>query len=104
MQRGTATHVQKLIGLLVSMTPHATRLLGASGWASSEPVFPRCTTTDLPRMPSGPSIWTPGRRTVALPYKLSLTAIRIIDGSVAPGGIQGGPAENPFGDVQIPTE
>ena len=79
------------IGLLVSMTPQAARLLGTFGSASSELDEPRWTTTDLPRIPSGPSIRTPGSRLLAMPYWLSVFAIHRVGGSFAPGGIHGGP-------------
>ena len=46
------------------MTPHAIRLLGMPGCASSEPRAPACTMTARPITPSGPSMRIRGRRTM----------------------------------------
>src|SRR5437763_9556527 len=56
---------------------------------------------DLPSIPVGPVKVRPGTRSVNVAVPCSHMRMGTITGAVAPGSTKGGPALNPFGDVQI---
>ena len=91
---------QNIVGT-TPMTPHATRSFTTPGTASSDPDMLACSTMDLPSIPVGPARVSPGTRVDNVAVPCSHVRMGTTTASVVPGSTNGGPAENPFGDVQI---